>query len=114
MRRFAMPNVNCHTVVTVIYDQTHQSAVDKDAIYVCYGNKVTWTKGDGVDAFSIDFKGNCPFDRCHLNQSSFPPGVKVTYLQTDPLQVFEYSITVVGTNGDTYTIDPHVVGGGGN
>jgi hypothetical protein len=80
-----------------------------EAIYVCGDaghNQVTWVLGPGVNFFTVQFTGDCPFTSC-VNISEDQPSTVKT--QPNDLKVYKYTITVNG--GPQH--DPHVVGGGG-
>jgi len=98
--------IKCETQVKV--DKLYTHGVDKESIYVCEGNDVTWKATPGV-TFSLDFGGNCPFQTCNISNNQ-RTGV-LNYSSTQPLAVFKYTITINGITKPDY--DPHVVGGGG-
>jgi hypothetical protein len=98
--------IKCETQVKV--DKLYTHGVDKESIYVCEGNDVTWKATPGV-TFSLDFHGNCPFTSCQIDQNHTVGNV--AYPSQQPLTVFKYKITINGNSPPDY--DPHVVGGGG-
>jgi hypothetical protein len=99
--------LNCASEIDV--DAVKGVADKHQAIYVCDDaghNQVTWVLGPGVNFFTVQFAGDCPFTSCAKISEAQPSIVKA---QPTDLKVYKYTITV---NGGAQQ-DPHVVGGGG-
>ena len=83
------------------------TGVDKPEVCVCKGDKVEWHENGHPD-FRVTFKGNSPFedgDKVFYHSHGESKGSKEWNRGT----VFEYRIDV-----GTISVDPRIVGGGGN
>ena len=101
-------SLKCEKDVTVTLDPKYKNGVDKNAFYVCEDEpNVTWSKGTGVNTFTIVFQGTCPFTSCQITDSN--PTATLAPLPAD-LTVYKYTLTI----NSNQTFDPQVVSGGGH
>jgi len=97
--------LNCDTSVVV-----NPAKLSHDSVYLCDGNTLSWSKGDGTDSFTIDFHNRSPFSDNATkfdDQHASHPG----QTQYSDLDVYKYSITIK-SGPNSKTLDPQVVTGG--
>src|SRR5215472_9128411 len=78
--------LNCASNVVV-----NPKKLSHDSVYLCDGDILTWTKGNGTDSFTIDFHNRTPFsdNATKFNdQNASHPG----QVQYGDLDVYKYSI----------------------
>jgi hypothetical protein len=88
-----------------------KKGVDRKAIYLCAGQKVTWVDPSNKYTFQVVFQ-DYPFGGTPTTFDNGTPTSPVLPPITD-LTVFKYTITIFDTSGFPHPYDPHVVGGGG-
>jgi len=83
-----------------------QTGLDIVDAYVCKNTKVTWVANDHT--FVVFFKHTCPFgpSGCKHIDNQHPTAGPIV---SDTFTIYDYGIVVDGTS-----IDPHIIGGGGN
>ena len=97
-------------------------ALEDDMVFVCAGERVHWKaaaetdpQGNTVQSFTITFPGNqWPFkppQQVFTASGQAPtPDQDVADLPPNSRPTpFKYKIVVTKSNGDTFTIDPHVI-----
>ena len=97
--------LNCDTNVVV-----NPNKVSPDSVYLCDGDTLSWSKGNGTDSFTIDFGNRTPFSDNATkfdDQHASHPG----QTQYGALDVYRYSITIKSGPNST-KLDPQVVTGG--
>jgi hypothetical protein len=99
--------LDCQTTITVETDHV-------DPVFVCNDlgfQTVTWTPGNNVTSFIVQFGNDCPFLQCTGISYAAPSTTKVQSQvapQPQTIKLYKYSISINGKP----SIDPHVVGGG--
>jgi hypothetical protein len=97
-------------------------ALEDDMVFVCAGERVHWKaaadtdpQGNTVQSFTITFPGNqWPFKPPQQvftagGQASTPDQEVADLPANSRPTPFKYKIVVTKSNGDTFTIDPHVI-----
>jgi hypothetical protein len=98
--------INCDQSITVY----SQKPPKPESVYLCQADTLTWSKGPGVDSFTVDFGNRTPFSDGATNftdQKPSHPGQN----QYGDLDVYKYTI-VVTSGTSTTKFDPQVVTGG--
>ncbi len=97
-------------------------ALEDDMVFVCAGERVHWKaaadtdpQGNTVQSFTVTFPGNqWPFKPPQQvftasGQASTPDQEVADLPPNSRPTPFKYKIVVTKSNGDTFTIDPHVI-----
>jgi hypothetical protein len=97
--------LNCDSTVVV-----NPKKLSHDSVYLCDGDTLTWSKGNGTDSFTIDFGNRTPFSD---NATTFDDkhASHPSQTQYGDLDVYKYTITIVSGPNST-RLDPQVVTGG--
>ena len=97
--------LNCDTNVVV-----NPTNLSHDSVYLCDGDTLSWSKGNGTDSFTIDFHNRSPFSDNATkfdDQHASHPG----QTQYGDLDVYKYTINIY-SGPNTIKLDPQVVTGG--
>jgi hypothetical protein len=95
----------------------HPQGVDKKAVYLGEGNKITWqAESNNIIKFGVQFVGpDLPFSGSNTFDSDSNLTATTPPLpHYDELTVFKYNIKITDKNGVEHPFDPQVVGGGGH
>lgn len=98
--------INCDQTITVY----SQKPPKPESVYLCEADTLTWSKGPGVDSFTVDFGSRTPFADGATSFTDQKPSHSAQNQYGD-LDVYKYTLTV--TSGTSTTkFDPQVVTGG--
>jgi hypothetical protein len=106
----------CVGDITIKVNHGHARGVDKKAVYLCSGYKITWEieSGSNDKEFTVEFVGpDLPFGpSATIFNSSNGTASTGPLAHFSELTVFKYKITIKDSNNSSHPFDPHIIGGG--